>query len=263
MPRFSANLTFLFTEVPFLDRFKAAAAAGFVAVEFMFPYDHRASDLASQLRVSGLVLDLFNLPVGDFAAGDRGLAVSPRRRDEFEDGVNRALAYAAVLGTRKLNCLVGLSDPQLSWDQQYACLVENLRRAASQVERHGVMLLVEQLNPVETPGFFLDSLPLAERVLRDVGSPSVRLQFDAYHVQRTHGNVVTALRRVIDQVGHVQIADSPDRGEPGTGELAYGYILGELDQLGYTGRVGLEYRPTKPTPDSFEWVGIHGWRLDQ
>ena len=262
MPVFSANIGFLFPEVPFLARFREAAACGFRSVEFMHPYEYSAEELRACLDEAGLSLDLFNLPSGDFAGGDRGLAASSTRRAEFRDGVAAAITYADKLGTRKLNCLVGLRDLAIPWDEQYASLTENLAWAAAQIGSTGRVLLVEQLNPRETPGFFLNSLELAERLLADVGSPHLRLQFDVYHVQRTQGDMVFALRRLIDRVGHVQIADSPDRHEPGTGEINYGFVLGELDRLGYEGRVGLEYRPSQATRDSLLWVTEHGWRLD-
>lgn len=262
MPVFSANLGFLFTEVPFGARFHAAAACGFRSVEFMFPYEYPLQELYASLHEARVSLDLFNLPAGDFDSGERGLAVSSTRREEFREGVEAAVGYATKLGARKLNCLVGLRDPSLSWDEQYACLVENLRWAAARIGSAGRVLLVEQLNPYETPGFFLDSLEIAERLLADVGSPYLLLQFDVYHVQRTHGDVVSRLRRLIDRVGHVQIADSPDRHEPGTGEINYKFVLGELDRLGYRGRVGLEYRPSQATADTFQWVTEYGWRVD-
>jgi hydroxypyruvate isomerase len=263
MPRFSANLTFGFTEVAFLERFGAAGDLGFRAVEFMFPYEHRAAEIEGRLREAGLVLDLFNLPAGDFAAGERGTAVYPVRRTEFSNGVDLALEYAQVLGTTKLNCLVGLRDPALAWEEQYDCLVSNLRWAAARVGAAGATLLVEHLNVIETPGFFLDSLDLAERLLDDVGSAHLRLQFDAYHVERTQGDVISAIRRHIDRVGHVQIADAPGRHEPGTGTMDYPAFFVELDRLGYRGRVGLEYKPSGMTADSLGWVEAYGLRIDE
>lgn len=261
MPRFSANLTLLFAELPFLERFAAAAAAGFHAVEFQFPYDFEIGELKARIRRYQLEVDLFNLPAGDLAAGERGVAVIPARKEEFRRGVHRALRYAAALGTRKVNCLLGLRDDGIGYETQYRCAIENLRWAAARAAEAGLCLLVEQLNPIESPRFFLDGLPLAERILVDVGSVDLRLQFDVYHVQRTQGNVVDSLRRLIDKVGHVQIADFPGRGEPGTGELNYQYILTELDRLGYSGRVGLEYRPTRSVSDSFHWISEYGWSI--
>jgi hydroxypyruvate isomerase len=262
MPTFSANLGFLFTEVPFLERFAAARACGFRAVEFMFPYGWDTGELAIRIADEGLILDLFNLPAGDFEAGERGMATDPARRAEFHDGVERALERADALGVRKLNCLVGRRDESMAWQVQYDCLVDNLRWAAGRVGSTGRVLLVEQLNPLENPGFFLDRIGVAERVLDEVGSPHLRLQFDVYHVQRTQGDVVATLRRLIERVGHVQIADSPERHEPGTGELNYATILAELDRLGYAGRIGLEYRPSSSAAGSLGWVAANGWRLD-
>lgn len=262
MPTFSANLTLLFPELPFLDRFDAASACGFKAVEFMFPYDHERADIRERMAATGLEVDLFNLPAGDFAAGERGVACLPGREEEFRDGVDRALEYAQVLGTTKLNCLVGLRRPTAARDDQRAVLVANLRWAAERIGSTGRSLMVEPLNPVDFPTFFLGSLPQARSLIADVGSPHLRLQFDVYHVQRTHGDIVTNLRAHAGMLGHVQIADAPDRHEPGTGELDFGYILGALDDLGYSGRVGAEYKPSTTTADTFGWVLENGWRLD-
>ncbi|MEA2623446.1 MAG: hydroxypyruvate isomerase [Chloroflexota bacterium] len=262
MPLFSANLTLLFTEVPFLDRFEAAAASGFRSVEFMFPYDHEPAAVRDRLDPHGLRLDLFNLPAGDFAGGERGIACLPGREQEFRDGVETAIRYADALGTSKLNCLVGLRDAGVDDRVHEAVLVENLRWAAERIGSTGRTLQVEPLNPVDFPGFFLDSLPRARAVIEAVGSPGLRLQFDIYHVQRTHGDVVHNLRRYAELIGHVQIADAPDRHEPGSGELNFGYILSELDQLGYDGRVGAEYKPSTLTQQTLGWVQANGWRLD-
>lgn len=259
MPKLSANLTFLFTESAFLERFAAAAAAGFDTVEVGFPYEYEPQALSDVLGRHGLRLDLFNLPAGDFAAGERGTAVDPARRAEFQAGVETALGYAAALGTRKVNCLVGKRDSSVPWEDQYRTMIDNLTWAATRTGAAGVTLHVEQLCAAEAPAFFLDSIDLVERVVDEVASPHLRIQFDVYHVQRGHGDVVSVLRRLIDRVGHVQIADSPGRGEPGSGELNYDYILGELDRLGYTGVVGLEYRPTRPTRESLEWLEANGW----
>jgi hydroxypyruvate isomerase len=258
MPLFSANLSLLFTETPFLDRFTAAAAAGFRAVEFHFPYKYRADDLRNRLKESELDVDLFNLPVG----GARGVAGFPGRQAEFRSGVESALAYAATLGTRKINCLLGLRDPSVVWETQYAAAVDNLGWAAARCGESGIRLHIELLNRIENPDFLLTDVTLAERFLDDVGSPNLWLQFDMYHVQRTQGDVVATLRRLIGKVGHVQIADSPARGEPGTGELDYRFILRELDRLGYEGRVGLEYVPTQGTVEGLAWVRDYGWRID-
>jgi len=260
VPRFSASLEFLWTDLPFLERFAAASRAGFDAVEYMFPYDHDAGDIAGLLRGAGLEQELFNLPAGDFDAGERGFAVDPSRREEFREGVETALTYADRLGCLKLNCLVGLRDPALRWEDQFACLVENLGHAAGRLEAEGRTLQVELLNTKETPGFFLDSVPLVERVLEAVDAPNLRFQFDVYHVQRTSGDLVATIRALADRIGHYQVADAPDRHEPGTGEIAYPFVFDAIDATGYRGRVGLEYRPSGPTDGSFGWMDQYGRR---
>jgi hydroxypyruvate isomerase len=261
MPRFSANLVFLFPEVPFLERFEHARAAGFEAVEYMFPYDYELEDIRRALKETGLRQDLFNLPAGDFQAGDRGVAVDPARREEFAAGVERALATADALECRKINCLVGLRKEELDWDTQYGCLVENLAHAAERLGAAGLTLHIELLNTIETPGFFLDSIELVNRVLDDVASPHLKFQCDLYHLQRTSGNLVPTMRSLGARIGHYQIADAPDRHEPGTGEINYRYVLAEIDASGYDGFVGLEYKPSGKTKDPFAWIREYGYRL--
>jgi len=249
----------LFDDAPFLDRFARAAAAGFDAVEYLFPYEHDAEDLRNTLDANGLRQDLFNLPAGDFAAGERGIAVDPARRDEFADGVETALRYAEALGNRKVNCLVGRSVEGVAPEDQHACLVENLNAAAARLGDEGIALQAELLNPIQTPGFFLDSMERVRMLLRDV--PALSFQCDVYHLQRTQGNLVETMRSVADHIGHVQIADSPDRHEPGTGEIDYGFVLRELDALGYTGYVGCEYAPSTRTEDTLGWIEALGYAL--
>jgi hydroxypyruvate isomerase len=259
VPRFSANLSMLFDDAPFADRFARAAAAGFDAVEYLFPYEHDAADLRRTLDENGLRQDLFNLPAGDFAGGERGIAVDPARREEFAGGVEVAAGYAGALGCRKLNCLAGKRIQGVAWETQYACLVENLRAATARLGEDGLTLHAELLNPIETPGFFLDSMDVVRRLLGDV--PALWFQCDVYHLQRTHGNLVETMRSVSARIGHVQIADSPDRHEPGTGEIAYDFVLRELDALGYTGYVGLEYRPSARTEETLGWIDALGYAL--
>jgi hydroxypyruvate isomerase len=259
VPRFSANLSMMFDDAPFPDRFARAAGAGFGAVEYLFPYEYDADDLRKTLDDHGLRQDLFNLPAGDFAGGERGIAVDPSRRDEFSDGVETALRYADALGNRKINCLVGKSADGVSPQGQYACLVENLSSAAVRLGEEGIALQAELLNPIQTPGFFLDSMERVRRLLHDV--PGLSFQCDVYHLQRTQGNLVETMRSVADRIGHVQIADSPDRHEPGTGEIDYGFVLRELDGLGYTGCVGLEYTPSARTEDTLGWIEALGYAL--
>jgi len=254
VPRFAANLSMLFTEYPFGERFDRAAAAGFRAVEFLFPYDEDVPAIAAALKRNGLEQILFNLPVGDFAAGERGLAADPARVGEFRDGLARALEIAAALDCRRLNCLVGRANPDLPRETQLATAAENLVYAAEEAVAAGVRLLVEPLNPFDAPGFLLpttfDALALIDRA----GHPNLVLQFDVYHCQRAEGNVTHRLREVIDRVGHVQIADSPDRHQPGTGEINFAYVLAALDATDYDGWVSLEYKPLGGTEASLSWM---------
>jgi hydroxypyruvate isomerase len=262
VPKLSASLSLLFAEVAFLDRFAAAREAGFGIVEAQFPYEVPADALAARLRATGLALETFNVPGGDIAAGERGLTALPDRVEEFRAGVARGVDYAQAVGTRKLNCLAGIRQPGVAWETQYACLIDNLGWAASRVADHGITLHIEQVCQADVPGFLIDTLAVAERVLDDVGSENLLLQFDIYHVQRAQGDVASQIRRLIRRIGHVQVADSPGRGEPGTGELNIAFLLAELDRLGYDGRVGLEYRPTRPTLESLSWIEASGWSRD-
>ena len=254
MPRFAANLSMLFTEHPFGERFDRAAAAGFRAVEFLFPYDEDVAAVAAALKRNGLEQVLFNLPAGAFAAGERGLAADPARAGEFCDGVARALGIAATLECRRLNCLVGRVNPELARETQLATAAENLAFAAEQAQAAGVRLLVEPLNPFDAPGFLapttFDALALIDRA----GHPNLALQFDVYHCQRAEGNVTHRLREIVDRIGHVQIADSPDRHQPGTGEINFPFVLAALDATGYDGWVSLEYKPLGGTEASLAWL---------
>jgi hydroxypyruvate isomerase len=261
VPRFSANLEFLWRDLPFLERFAAAARAGFDAVEYMFPYAFEPAPLSGLLQESGVRQDLFNLPAGDFDAGERGVAVDPTRRDEFRAGVEQALRYADMLDCRKLNCLAGVRVPNVRWDDQLACLVENLRYAAELAGAEGRTLHLELLNATDAPGFFVDSVPLVVRVLDAVDSPHLRFQCDLYHLQRTSGDLVVTIGELGGRIGHYQAADAPDRHEPGTGEIAYPFVFRAIDATGYDGFVGLEYRPSGRTDDSFGWIEEYGYAL--
>ena len=261
MPRFSANLGLLWSDLPFPERIRAATRAGFDAVEYMFPYAFEPADLSKRLRESGVRQDLFNLPAGDFDAGERGVAADPARRDEFRTGVELALRYADALGCSKLNCLAGLRVPGVAWDDQFECLVENLTHAAARVGEVGGTLHVELLNTKDTPGFFVDSMPLVVRVLDSVDSPHVAFQCDVYHLQRTSGDIVATIAQMGDRIGHYQVADAPDRHEPGTGEISFPFVFEAIDATGYDGFVGLEYRPSGPTDDSFGWIEEYGYAL--
>jgi hydroxypyruvate isomerase len=261
VPVFAANLSFLWQELPFLDRFGAASQAGFSRVEYMFPYEHPAGDLRARLDAAGLEQVLFNLPAGDWAAGDRGIASAPGRVEEFRVGVEVALVYADALDVEQLNCLAGVRIDGVSLAAQWATLVDNVRHAAQRLHTAGRRLLVEPVNTFDVPGFLVSTTDKALRLLDEVGEPNVLLQFDAYHVQRMEGDPVGRLAGVLDRVGHVQVADHPGRHQPGTGEIDFAALFGRLDDAGYAGAVGLEYIPTPDTTSSLRWLERYGFAL--
>ncbi len=254
MLRFSANLSFLFQDLPFYERIDAAAANGFHGVEYMSPYDYDIAEIERRLQAGGLTQVLFNLPVGDFAKGERGFASDPARVEEFRAGVASAVAIAQRLGCKRVNCLAGIAIPGLDPAVARATLVQNLRYAASALDAIGVTLVVEPLNRIETPGFLIGTTAEGLALIAEVGARNFRLQYDVYHAQRAEGNVVATIRAHAAQFGHVQLADSPGRNEPGTGELAYERILPVFEEIGYDGWIGLEYRPSFPVPDTFAWM---------
>jgi hydroxypyruvate isomerase len=252
MPRFAANVTTLFQELPFLDRFAAAADAGFDAVECQFPYAHDADAVATRLQRAGLSMVMFNCPAGDFAAGERGYAALPHRRPELERSVRIAIDYALTTNTKRLHLLAGCADP--SDPAAMESYVGSLRWAAELTARHGIGLLIEPLNTRDNPGYFLNDFTLAERILAQLSFSNVQLQFDIYHRQRLHGDVITALRRLMPIIGHVQIASVPARHEPNTGELDDFRLFRELDALSYSGHVGCEYLPAADTRSGLGWL---------
>jgi hydroxypyruvate isomerase len=254
MPRFAANLSMLFNESPFLDRFGAAADAGFDAVEFLFPYAWPVAELAGLLKRHGLQLVLHNLPAGDWDAGERGIACLPERRDEFREGVGRALEYAGALGVRQLNCLVGIRPPGLGDTELRACLVDNLRFAASALGERGVRLLLEPCNAYDIPGFALNRSGQAIDLMNAVGSDNLFLQYDIYHMQRMEGELARTLEALLPRIAHIQLADNPGRNEPGTGEINYPFLFDWLDTLGYEGWIGCEYKPRALTRDGLAWM---------
>ena len=253
MPRFAANLTMLFTEQPFLDRFAAAAAAGFETVEFLFPYAHDAAEIRALLDRHGLRLVLHNLPAGDWEAGERGIACHPDRVEEFRAGVTRGIAYAQALGVGQLNCLAGKAPAGVPEAQLRATLVDNLRHAAAQLDAAGLRLLIEPINTFDIPGFFLNRTQQAVDILDEVGAANAFVQYDLYHAQRMEGELAGTLRRHLSRIGHVQLADNPGRHEPGTGEMNYRFLFAELDRLGYGGWVGCEYKPAASTVAGLGW----------
>lgn len=259
MPRFAANLSMLFTEHHVIERFERAAAAGFEAVEFLFPYGEDIDAIRAVLDRTGMEQILFNLPVGDFAAGDRGMANNPARRDEFADGVDRAIEIAGQLGVRRVNCLVGKALPDVPRDTQWETLKENLALAAERMQGAGIMQTLEPLNPYDAPGYFIPTPSLGFALVEEINHPNLFLEYDVYHAQRTEGNLVKTIQEKIDRIGHVQIADSPMRNEPGSGEINYPYVLKALDDAGYGGWVGLEYKPSGQTESTFGWLREWGY----
>ena len=252
MPRFAANLTMMFQEVAFLDRFAAAAAAGFDAVEFLFPYDFEMSQIARSLQDNQLTQALFNLPPGDWAAGERGLAALPGRKREFRDSVATALRYAGATGVGRLHVMSGIArrdDPQAS-----ACYRESLAYLCDQAGQAGLDVLIEPINARDMPGYFLNDFNYAADLIADLGLANLKLQFDIYHRQIIHGDVLTGLKALMPIIGHVQIAAVPLRNEPGTGELDDMRVLTALDTLGYSGFVGCEYRPAAGTVEGLGWL---------
>ncbi|MFM1927686.1 MAG: hydroxypyruvate isomerase [Pseudomonadota bacterium] len=253
MPKFAANLTMLFNEVPFMDRFEQAAQAGFEAVEFLFPYDYAADDILAKLKGNKLALVLHNLPAGDWAAGERGIACHPNRVDEFRAGVAKAISYAKVLEVGQLNCLAGKLPDGVSAQQAHAVFVENLRFASGELKKAGLRLLIEPINTFDIPGFFLSRTDQALAILKEVGADNLFIQYDIYHAQRMEGEISATLRERLPQIGHLQLADNPGRNEPGTGELNYAFLFKHIDAIGYTGWIGCEYKPKAATVDGLGW----------
>lgn len=259
MPRFAANVSMLFTEVPFLDRFRLARNAGFDAVEFLFPYDYDAAHIAAALSDNELALALFNFPAGDFSAGDRGLASDPSRVATFRKSADLAMHYAQVLHPEKMNCLAGKILPDASRQSQLDTLVANLRNAADLAAEHDVRLVMEPLNPIDAPGYLITTPDEGFAVIERAHHPNLKVQYDIYHAQRTRGNMTSTLFARMPLIGHIQIADSPDRHEPGTGEINYPFILKAIDDAGYDGWVSLEYKPSTETANSLQWLRTMGY----
>ena len=253
MPRFAANLSMIFCEHPFAERFAAAARAGFAAVEVQFPYELPATQIADLLREHGLQLVLHNLPAGDWAGGERGIACHPDRVEEFRTGVAKAIDYATVLGCQQLNCLAGIAPAGVPEAEVRATLVANLRYAAAELKRAGLKLLVEPINTFDIPGFYVSRTTQALALLDEVGADNVFLQYDVDHAQRMEGDLGNTLSRHLTRIGHIQIADNPGRHEPGTGEINYPWLFRHLDALGYNGWVGCEYKPEAATEAGLGW----------
>ncbi len=254
MPKFAANLSMLFTERPFLERFAAAADAGFMAVEFMFPYAHDIDDIGLELQRHRLKPVLFNLPAGNWQAGDRGNAIFSDCVEPFRAGVALAARYAASLECSQLHCLAGIVPADDDARAFTASYIDNLRYAADVLDAHGITLLIEPINTHDIPGYYLTSSAQARQAMALVDRPNVRLQYDLYHMHIMGEDAPTELTRHLDAIGHVQLADAPGRHEPGTGEIDFTRLFSHLDHIGYGGYVGLEYRPTTATIDSLAWL---------
>ncbi|NYE61027.1 hydroxypyruvate isomerase [Duganella sp. 1224] len=253
MPKFAANLSMLFTDAPFLDRFALARQAGFDAVECLFPYSYDVAQIADQLHRHQLALVLFNLPAGDWAAGDRGMACDPRRVHEFRDGVASALAYATALGVPRLHCMAGKLPADIAPDLARATYLDNLRYAARQLRPAGIDVLIEPINHYDMPGYLLKHSSQALQIIAEAGEPNLFLQYDIYHMQRMEGELSNTIAASLPLIRHMQAADTPGRHEPGTGEINYRHLFAFIDQLGYDGWIGCEYLPAGDTIAGLAW----------
>jgi hydroxypyruvate isomerase len=253
MPKFAANLSLMFNELGFLERFAAARAAGFDAVEFLFPYVFEPEQIAGRLHRYNLQLALHNFPAGDWAAGDRGYACDPRRVGEFQDSVEQAIDYATEIGTPRLHCLAGKLPPNVAPERAHATLVANLRFAAAACARHGIEVLIEPINDRDVPGYFLTHSSQAAGIIAECGADNLFLQYDVYHMQRMEGDLAHTLCERLPLIRHIQIADVPSRHEPGTGEINFPFLFRVLDELGYDGWVGCEYIPQGDTVAGLGW----------
>jgi hydroxypyruvate isomerase len=257
MPKFAANLTMLYNEYPFLDRFAAARADGFAAVEFLFPYAYPKEQIAEKLHENGLRQVLHNLPAGNWEAGERGIACLPDRTGEFQEGVGRAIEYATELACPQVNCLAGISPPGADRDRVLATLAQNLKFAADKLEAAGIRLLIEPINDKDIPGFWLNHADQAVALIDEVGSRNVFVQYDLYHQQRMSGELAATFGRLKDRISHIQVADNPGRKEPGTGEINYPFLFDQLDRDGYTGWIGCEYKPKTTTSAGLGWAAAY------
>ena len=254
MPKLAANLSMMFNEVEFLDRFEAASDAGFAAVEYLFPYGYDKDELAEKLRANDLAQALHNLPAGDWDGGERGIACLADRTGEFQDGVGAAIEYATALGCPQVNCLAGIAPDGADAGALRQTFVSNLRFAASKLQEAGIRLLVEPINTRDIPGIFLSHTDQALSIIEEVGSPNLYLQYDVYHMQIMEGDLTPTIEANLDAIRHIQIADNPGRNEPGTGEINYPYLLSALDEMGYEGWIGCEYKPLTTTIEGLVWA---------
>jgi hydroxypyruvate isomerase len=253
MPKFAANLTMLFNEVPFMERFDKAAAAKFKAVEFLFPYAFPVADIKAKLDQNKLTLVLHNLPAGNWEAGERGIACLPDRIEEFRKGVANAVEYATALGVTQVNCLAGKMPEGAAQAVLRSTFIDNLKYAAGELKKANIKLLIEPINTFDIPGFFLSGTQQAIDIITEVGSDNLFLQYDIYHAQRMEGELANSIQKHLAKIAHIQLADNPGRNEPGTGEINYAYIFAMLDRIGYAGWIGCEYKPAATTEAGLAW----------
>jgi hydroxypyruvate isomerase len=252
--KFAANLTLLFTEHPFLERFKAAQENGFNAVECQFPYAWPASEIKAIMDTHNLEMVLHNLPPGNFEAGERGIACLVGREDEFVSGVSHAISYAKILGVKQLNCLVGILPAGADQTLAHETLVRNLKFAAQALKAEGIRLLIEPINSFDVPGFYLNHSKQALALIDEVNSDNLFIQYDIYHMQRMEGEIASTIEKHLNKISHIQIADNPCRFEPGTGELNFPFIFKQLEKIGYAGSIGCEYNPQNGTAAGLGWL---------
>ena len=258
MLQYSVNLSTIFTEVPFLERFKRAKKQGFKYIECQFPYGESVEDIKKQLDLYDLSLILINLFPGDWIAGDRGLSIYPNRTDEFRQSVDLGIHYANQLGVKTIHCMAGILPDELLRDLARKTYIENITYAAEKMSEYNIKLVIEPINGYDMPGYFLSNIEEAIQIIEDVGLPNVGLQFDFYHIQKIQGNLISTFEKYKDYIQHVQIADNPGRHEPGTGEINYKNIFSYLNEVKYKGKIGLEYIPKNKSEDSFSWVKNRG-----
>jgi hydroxypyruvate isomerase len=254
MPKLAANISMMFTELPFLDRIGAAAAAGFKSVEFLFPYEHPADDIAARLRASGVANVLFNAPPGNWAQGERGIAALPGREQEFRDGIEQALAYAQILGTPNIHVMAGVLPADANKEECLSVYRRNLKHAAARAASQGLNILIEPINNRDMPGYLLNYQAQAHDIREAVAAPNLKVQMDFYHDQIMEGDIAMTFSKYQDHVGHIQISGVPERHEPDTGEVNYAWLFRLLDDLGYDGWVGCEYRPAGSTVQGLAWM---------
>ena len=254
MPKLAANVSMLFAEHAFLERFSAAAKAGFRFVEYQFPYAWPAAEVAASVGRAGVEVVLHNLPAGDPARGDRGIACLPGRETEFREGVERAIEYARAVRCPRMNCLAGLAPRGVARERLQETFVANLAWAAGRLKAAGIRLMIEPINPRSVPGFFLNTSRQAEEIIDAAGSDNLAIQYDLFHMQIVEGDLATTVERLLPKIGHMQLADVPGRHEPGSGEINFPWLLAHIDRAGYAGWIGCEYNPLGDTVAGLAWA---------